>query len=351
MTTAKLNTTKTAFHFNVNAEILEKACVYSTPEMEIRNVKWIVKLCRKAADGDVNAQLLGVYLIPVVENHSMDWACDAEASFKLFHNDGLASHSIKKHLLRKTFDKRNSSHGIDNFIDWDGFTQNHVFANQAKFEIEISVDVLRRMSMESRDINQVSAEFHVVIEGVSKMEHCYSSDAILQGVRWSILCEKNSEHLGVYLNIDENDIDSDWSYKVDATFKLASCKRDVEAITESWSHEFSEGNWGYPTFLKWTDFVDEDKKFVSNDKANLFVKIKVEQPKPRWNIGDLTPTKSAALLECCLCLDSFSSGNICSTKCGHLFCKPCFDKAIERSNACSFCNRATSSADLHPIFF
>lgn len=351
MATLKLNDIGTVFLLKVNTEILNKTCEYSF-EIELNNVKWKVKFCKKSTDGDANIQALAVYLVAAFDKSEMEWSCDAQAVFKLFQKDGRAVNCVVKDLSKKTFDKRNPCHGIDDFIKWDDFLQNHVNENQAKFEIEISTGVLERKSMALHDMERVSAQFHVAIEGASKLTNCFSSEVVLQGVRWKVSCTKSGEFLVVYLSGNEDDIDSNWSYNVAAKFTLMSFKSDIKPISYKFVHEYgADFDWGYPKFLKWSEFIDENKKYVSRDKANLFVEMKVEQPKPIWNIQRLALPAAGVTFECCLCLDSFSSGKIFSTKCGHLFCKPCFEKSIENRNVCPTCQTATSSTDLHPIYF
>lgn len=186
--------------------------------------------------------MLGVYLVAVVENDSLDWSCEAQAAFKLYQKDGRTENCVVKDLQKKTFDKRNQFHGIDEFLEWDNFMQNHVNENEAEFEIEISAGLLRRKNMAFRHMNRVSTMIRVVIEGASKLTNSciYPSEHVVQGILWKVSCKKQNEFFSVFIRLDEDDVESnDWSYKADVSFELKSFQRDVKSISMNFNHEFT----------------------------------------------------------------------------------------------------------------
>ncbi len=340
---AELNNIATVFHFTVDSEILNKTCEYST-HVELNNVKWRVVLRKKST-------ALAVYLIADYENNEKEWSCDAQAAIKLFQKDGHGLKCVMKELPKTTFERSNPLLGID-FIEWDDFLQNHVHEKKAKLEIEISTGNLTRKTATRCDKNHVSGTFHFIIKDAKNLTECYSSFVTLQGVRWKIFCGKIGEFLAVYLYGNENDIDINWSYRVYVQFKLVSFKEDVAPIAFDMEHEFgADLNQGLREFLKWTDFVDENKRYISRNQANLFVGLRVEAPTPIWDMQHKTLRASKTTLDCCVCLESFASGKIFATKCGHLLCKQCFEASTKNRKVCPTCQTATDSADMRPIYF
>ncbi|OQR85433.1 hypothetical protein ACHHYP_11843 [Achlya hypogyna] len=57
---------------------------------------------------------------------------------------------------------------------------------------------------------------------------------------------------------------------------------------------------------------------------------------------------SKARLRCPLCLDPFQ--DMTSTACGHVYCRECISKAVEKIRMCPLCQRKLTKKDLHAIF-
>lgn len=353
MAKATLTQIGSVFRFTVNTENINSNCVYS-PEFEMSGLKWKVKLNKKLIAGSEEA-LLAVHLETVFSKDTMKWSCDAEAAFKLLRTEGPPEISVVKHLSKSTFDVDNLSHGVHDFMQWDTFLKNFATDNSATLEVGISTSPLKRKREKDQEIIKISAKVLVEICDAKKLEICFSPQTVLQGIRWKFECRKEGEFLAVFMNGDLNDMDINWSYKTHATFTLLTFDKNVEPCVRRFVHEFgraSYSSWGYKDFLKWADFVDETKQYISpHGKANILVEFKVEPPEPKWKLQRSTLVKTSSSLECCICFESFTSGSIFSIECGHLFCKPCFDKAIERSSLCPTCQSTATSSQLRPIFF
>jgi hypothetical protein len=59
-------------------------------------------------------------------------------------------------------------------------------------------------------------------------------------------------------------------------------------------------------------------------------------------------------LDCPICFQSFEpvkcSGDLQSTPCGHIFCKPCILQSITLNPKCPICKRQVTASQIHPIF-
>lgn len=112
-----------------------------------------------------------------------------------------------------------------------------------------------------------------------------ASEFDLRGIKWTIYTEKKNGSLAVYLKANENDLEK-LSWEVHATFALLSFDNSVESIQHKFTHKFDVASpmRGIEKFISWTELFDSNKKFVLDDKANLFVEIKVDQTKQIWNL-------------------------------------------------------------------
>lgn len=359
MTTASDSDFHTIFRFVVDVSNLASNAVESS-EVGLSNVNWKVKL-QKVSIEENNKNILGVHLVSGFGDKTVDWSCEAQATFKLLRNDGKLDQSIVKYLPKQKFCNDERSHGFDEFVDWNEFLEHFASKNKAIFMVEISTEPSIQTNRPSQFVDRVQfverefARFRVTFEHVDKLTSAgsFSSQYIVRGINWKIKVEKVADKLGLFLYGAEKDMDMNWLYEAEATFRLIPFDEDAKPLERSIAQKFHCGlsNWGFSGFLSWTDFMDEKKKYVEDNRAIVVVELKVNEPEPRWKIADFKLSKENSLLLCIICLECFSSGNIFSTKCGHLFCKPCFDKTIEKRKTCPNCNAPTDANELHPIFF
>lgn len=337
------------FLYTVNIPIKTFTTAESS-EIESSRVQWKVKLCKKSS-------VLAVYLESSLGSESSEtlkWSCEAQAAFKLLHKDGRNDKSIVKYLPKQKFGHSNLCSGFEDFINWTDFLEYHVADNQAVFEIEISTNPLK-LNYRS-EVDQTYAKFRVILNDVSTAQ-CYDSPKIfLRGVEWwtYIIQEKNGD-LSLGLSANTKQMISNWSYKASAVFKLLSYADEIAPLerrieTAEFRHEM-DSCWGLYQFIRWPELFDVHKQYVLGDQGIMEIELNVNEPTPLWDIGPCTLSKSNSMLQCRVCFDCFSSGEIYSTKCGHLYCRPCFTKSIDGTPICSVCKKPTSSDELHPIYF
>jgi hypothetical protein len=72
---------------------------------------------------------------------------------------------------------------------------------------------------------------------------------------------------------------------------------------------------------------------------------------PIPKIVDNEPRVEPAMLKCTICLTlAGEKTQLCSTVCGHIFCKPCLEEALRISKNCPNCRKKLGKKSYHPIF-
>lgn len=339
----------TNFYFSINVQNLTSTNVRSS-ELILSDVKWKVNIARKSSG------YVAVYLESELDKIATDdkWSCEAQAAFKLHHKDGQNDKSIVKYLSRQEFTDENPCCGIEEFIEWNEFVEHFVVDNEATFEIEISTNPKKPTPTPASNVDQRCVKFRVMIENVSQLKTIHTPEIVVGGLRWKVKIQKGIGTLGIFLCTNTNDMTSNWSYNVNAIFTLFSYRKDTPSLIGRFERNFRRElscDWGYPKLISWEDFIDKDKNYVLDDCVNLEFEVKVDKPKANWEIGQSSLSKANSKLKCCICYDSFPSGKIFSTRCGHLFCQPCFKESIESNPICSMCKADTDLDELHPVFF
>lgn len=334
----------TIFRFTADVSSLATNLIES-PEIRVSDVNWKVQLQKKSIAG--GEAVLGVILVTTFDEANL--SCDAQATFKLLRNDNQINQSIVKYLPKRKFSSLKNAHGFDEFVDWADFLAHFVSDGKATFKIEISAEPLQRMV--EATIEQEFAQLQVSVEDVSQLGWCYSPEIVVRDIKWKVQFKKNDDNLAVFLCADKLDLGKNWSYAVDCNFTLLALPHknedNIKKCTTGNFH-YEADDWGYNQFVKWPKFTES---YVFADKANFVVEFKVHEPTPLWTLGRPNLTNANSQLQCAVCLECFTTGNICTIKCGHLFCEPCFTKAIEQREVCPMCKVPTNANELHPIFF
>lgn len=282
------------------------------------------------------------------------WSCEAQAAFKLLHKEGRNDKSIVKYLPKHKFGHGNLCNGFEDFISWNAFLEDHVSNNEAIFEIEISTNPLN-LNYRS-GVDQTYTKFRVIMNDVSIAQCYYSPKIVLRGIEWWIfIIQEMNGDLSLCLSANTKQMISNWSYKASAIFRLLSYDDEIAPLerrieTAEFRHEM-DSCYGLYEFIRWPELADVHKQYVLGDQGILEVELNVNEPTPLWDIGRCSLSKSNSMLQCCVCYDCFASGEIYSTKCGHLYCIPCFAKSVDGKPFCSVCNKPTSSVELHPVYF
>lgn len=336
----------TIFRFTVDVSNLASNPIESS-EIQVNNVNWKIKLRKNTVD-DGGTEALGIYLVSPFNHNTANSTCEAQAAFKLLRNDDQSDQSVVKYLRKQTFSNINRSHGFDDFIDWNDFHAHFVNEGKAILKVEISAEPIYRAT--EMNIEQEYAKIHVLLEKANELQSCYSPVTVVRGIKWKLLIEKRDDALAIFLQADKMDMCKNWFYDVECTFELLSIEEEndgMKRMTRT-DYHYDKDDWGFAHFIQWEDFTT---RYTYADQANFVVEFKVHEPRPLWKLNSFNLSKANSLLQCAVCLECFSTGEISTIKCGHLFCEPCFIKSTRDQQLCPVCKVPTSANDLHPIFF
>ena len=95
--------------------------------------------------------------------------------------------------------------------------------------------------------------------------------------------------------------------------------------------------------VAWAKYFEELNR-NHDQSVQRFIKVKevVEtEATPQFIIDELKEMYDALKkeVECPICMEVIPHGKIEITKCGHKFCKDCYDKLVATSNECAMCRK------------
>lgn len=323
-------------------------CVDSS-KVTLSNVSWWIKFCKRTNENKTDVLDLSLMSSFDDSEKSLEWSCETRANLKLLQMDDQIKHSIEKSVKSRQFSSANPSYTILDFIEWDDFLKNYAKDSEATFEMEIQTGPLKRVLLS--DIEQTSTKMHVILKNVSKLGETFSPEVTLRGIKWRVRTKKLDDFLSVSLQASESDLEMNWMYQVNCSFTLLSFKKSVEPITYTFNSQYRHDSreFGLRQFVNWTSFVDNDLKYVHNDKAILLVEFKVEEPKSL--IESSKQVRAKPTLSCSMCLGKCSQGKTFASNCGHwIFCESCCTIEItDEEHWCWHCKKHIEY--VHPIFY
>lgn len=346
---AQVNYVEASFRLQVDVTYLNSHCVESTI-MEKNSVEWSVKLCKtndtagwfNKANSNVD-----LYLKCSPLNGRL---CTHEAIVKLLPRDDRCNEPIVKRLSKREFSNADSTAAIKGFVGWSYFYDNFVSDDYVIFEIDIRTNACREEHVaepqNEPNIYEVGSRIHFMLDDVSNLQERISPEITVGGIRWNVIVEKRDTHLAVYLEGNEYDFEQNSAYKVDAHFKLLTYDSSVQSKNRDFTHiyRWNSTKEGFERFLKFSDFIDNDKHYTRDNKANLLVEFTVQEQKQ----SPVARDDASERFDCSACLKEFCSGDIYSANCGHLYCQPCFDETIQNSLVCPECGSSICDG-IHPL--
>lgn len=365
--TATLNCLSTVFKFALNVTELDITnCTESSP-VTLNDANWNVKFC-KGADA-TNRTVLDIFVVSTSGENVTKWSSSAQATFKLLQKDGRENGTIEKILQKQKFSSLSSTFGIKEFIHWADLMAQYVKEHKAHFEIEITTDALN--CKVPSQMERSYAQLHILVNNVSKVTKAISPVVVVRGIKFNVVFSKDRNHLSVALNANVDDLDINWIYHADVIIKLLPFEGEAIESRHSQDITWAHNSIGTQTWLSWADFVAADRAFVVNDQANFIVEFNLDAPKAAWGImgtDEIEPAQNTQqnsdsgtaeqqpefeiALSCTVCLEPFGSGHICSSTCGHLFCRSCFDQTIAQANGrCPTCRTSMRRDVCYPLFF
>lgn len=263
--------------FKVNADDLEKSdskCLNST-EVTLNDMKWKIRACRNEVD---SADQFQIFLVADFVENKSDLTWEAKGKFKLFPKEGEGA--IEQKIDFQKFDKSAASFGINKFTSWEDFKNKYVKDHVATIESTITTKQPTKQPSKPPTFEHTSTKVHVMIKDVSKLVEKYSSEFVMQNIRWTVLTARNNESLAAFLFANTDDMPMLHSWNVSTKFNVISSVNE-QTVSKSFvdvNFNWKNSNWGYANLIKWSDFIDEKKKFVEHDSALLLVELKVGNP-------------------------------------------------------------------------
>lgn len=272
----------TNFPFTLNVTNFRAVITY---KFELSNLLWTVHFAKAAGT-------LQISLSSSLNNGTSVWYCDAHAVFKLFHKNGEARRTIERSLDNCRFSHSDLSRNVT-FIEWTELLKEYVNdQNEAKFEIELLTKPLK--CIEPIRIKQTSTAFQFVMEKVSKLTSINSSEIVVRDIKWRIFVKKESvpsrqeeDNFDLYLIADENDLDKNWYWKVTASLKLLSFKKNIDPIHCQFTEHYQWGAsyFGCKNVLPFSVLINN---YTLDDVAIFLIEFKVEPPEPLWIIEKIS---------------------------------------------------------------
>lgn len=149
-------------------------------------------------------------------------------------------------------------------------------------------------------IPQISFPFKIA--NISKLKKVWSPEVMVYGIPWKIKVGKipfdGEQWLSIDLYCGISDKSSDWSHVAFATFKLMPISGNVggiERYLKPYVFDCTEPGFGFPSFIKWIELINNKNNYVKDDTLTLDIKIEVAEP----NIENSSKTLFKTNEKCC----------------------------------------------------
>lgn len=325
----------------------------NTPPLLVDQVSWRFLFIRK--DNAFNVCLYCDYA-----NTSDEWWIEAEGRLKITSSKEGVRHVEAKFKLEKFMDASRMSQIVNCIKYEDLAAPQNGFIQNGRIAIECAIfskPLVKEPCQLSNVTNCMTRQFTVRIENVSKLVTVYSKKFNLRGINWFAKFQKSKDNLEIYLSKDETE--QDFTLTVDVIFKvkLLSFNQQIHPIEKHLRRSYPIDRafgFGWPNFVSWDTFMEDDKQYVQNDTAFFVVSIEVGRVKPIMLQRTLGFKEKVLVHACPICFKQFDSegaADVVATSCGHLFCAPCITTSIKGSPHCPLCNTLVLVNDFRKIYF
>lgn len=330
--------------------------LYNSPVFNIRGITWhlVVKKCNEN---------LAVCLACKNQETVLNWSCMAHLKCNLLTN---SCNSLDRCFQQPMeYSTKNISWGWNNYLTIKELfddEKNYVKNDSIVFEIKVKVGPICGSKLMSpiglNELADVSKKtFRLTINKISELVGFNSPVVLMRGLPWIIVVCKckpaKTTWLCLYLKCIYAS-DTDWSCEAKALFRLISEKRNKKQykwMLDDVTFNKNAIQHGNREFIKWDDLVDDSNQYINNDSIELEVELEVQQEKGIALTHEEDGVKALRLaMQCPICFQSFIGRSTSSTSCGHLFCKSCVEKAVQRSDTCPVCNQNLDLAEIRPIY-
>lgn len=270
-----LQSTESIVRFKINKDEVVKGtdkCRESS-EFKLNDVAWKVKVCQvKVGEESEQIAFASVELEAVFKDETATWSCEAEAEVKLIDKDG--KHKVDK-IASFTYSAKNNVNSNGKFIEWDDIKGGFLVKDTATFEFNVKTKSLNRSSK----LEQTTAKFMLRLKQIDDKLSEYSNELTVRGIRWRAYATKIGEYFAIFVEANENDIDTEAQWAVTTNFKLLSTIKNGKAKERNFKDkpfDWTQTNRGFKKFLEWSEFMKEDKGFVRNNAALVEITLEIK---------------------------------------------------------------------------
>lgn len=245
-------------------------CIES-PEFTLNSLAWRLRLCRRHMITSNEADEIDLSLVLIVNENTMAWSCDAHMNITLHSKDG--KESINRQMEWHAFNRAAPSYSIRNITIMHDLFYNYMVNDVVTFTIWMSTKSPNR----SFALDEIAKTFYVRIKNTHKLTRQYSNGIRVHGIGWTILSIKVNDSFGIYVIANADDMDAYRFWNVSAKFQLISFDKKKIFTKQFTNVQFNwmESTWGFMDFLKWTDFLDPNNKYVENNVAVVRIELNV----------------------------------------------------------------------------
>lgn len=125
------------------------------------------------------------------------------------------------------------------------------------------------------------ATFSFTVDNIHKLTDSVTSPSTyVRGLPWKILIMPRSGHdrggpsksLGYFLQCNADNESTSWSCHGSAELRILPAREGVEIMEKKIDHVFycKENDWGFSTFLSWSEMLNPEKGYITADKKITF---------------------------------------------------------------------------------
>lgn len=337
---------------------------WSSP-VKINGLNWFVQVAKANLDDE---DQLCVYLhASTIDDGSSNWNCAAWALVKLISfSDDSNKDSIIKPINPDVYDPM-IGWGVTNFITWtDLFDAEKRFVQKDAIVLEVIIKanepVIGGGSNEFEWLDRCcasasSGKFRWTVHNVGHLLAATSPQFLLRNQPWELSAFRVGTSISYVrdmfgISIRCKNSNPNWTWNVTMSLSFLSPTEDGKMKTVFTQNinecVFNASSPSASFVLLWHNLIKPENEIINNDSAIIECEIRLQSPKVNC-VNNPRKRRFQAELRCAICLENIFHQRVSSTRCGHLFCTKCIEKAIELRNQCPLCNTETKLGQLQRI--
>lgn len=262
--------------YTVRIDDLRPKC-FESPPINLNDLNWTVKFCKELDTNGTTMLNSGLALIPDQKTpHNSSLL--VKASFKLISKFTGTSKVILKNITQ-VFNRMSSIHDIE-LIAFDTLLTDFVYNDKFTVEIKILVSPKFQDPLHSSENIRLN-RFNVITD--NRVEVYSAPKMYLQGAWWNVVVRKENNHgifIGLNLNHSKYDLNQ-WAWNATFSYKFVSFDRTEISKKQQLQNMFIFEGIKWKHALPWNSF---HKSYVRDNKVVINCELKVEPPKPLWDI-------------------------------------------------------------------